>query len=241
MDNKKILKSFEIKNNLSNILFEKVNGEYKLKNKIKNKLLEIADNFFEFVNYEFFIHDIHLVGSMTNYFWSEYSDIDLHIIVDFKETDDDPEFLKNFFDTKKINWNELRNIKIKNHDIEIYVQDIDEKNTSSGIYSVLHNEWIKKPKHVEKNIDETKINEKSKFFMKKIDNIIKKFNSGVDIENESNQLKDKIKKFRKSGLGKNGELSYENLTFKLLRRNGYIGKLYDISNKNIDKKLSINQ
>ena len=54
-------------------------------------------------------------------------------------------------------------------------------------------------------------------------------------------VKDKLKKFRQNGLDKGGEFSYENLAFKLLRRNGYIGKLLDIQTQDTDKKLSITQ
>jgi hypothetical protein len=58
-----------------------------------------------------------------------------------------------------------------------------------------------------------------------------------DIENESKKYKyedfeekiskvwKKIKNFRKSGLEEGGEYSIGNLVFKLLRRNGYIGKI----------------
>ena len=52
-------------------------------------------------------------------------------------------------------------------------------------------------------------------------------------------FKDKLKKFRSSGLEKDGEFSYENLVFKFLRRNGYIQKLFDFKNKLIDKNLSV--
>ena len=38
---------------------------------------------------------------------------------------------------------------------------------------------------------------------------------------------------------KNGEYSYENLTFKFLRRNGYIQKLFDLKNKITDDILSL--
>ena len=80
-------------------------------------------------------------------------------------------------------------------------------------------------------------------------NGINKINNGSfeivgDIEDtikQINDLKDKIKKFRQSGLEKGGEYSYENLTFKLLRRNGYIEKLINLKSKVVDKKLSITQ
>ena len=54
-------------------------------------------------------------------------------------------------------------------------------------------------------------------------------------------LKEKLKKFRNCGLEKDGEMSVENLVFKLLRRNGYVEKLYDIPTEVIDKKLSMKQ
>ena len=44
---------------------------------------------------------------------------------------------------------------------------------------------------------------------------------------------------RKSGLEKGGEFSIENLTFKYLRNNGYIGKLMKIKRDTMDKKLSL--
>ena len=53
------------------------------------------------------------------------------------------------------------------------------------------------------------------------------------------KVKDKLKEYRKSGLEKDGELSYENLVFKYLRRSGHIEKLFDMKNKMKDKELSI--
>ena len=65
--------------------------------------------------------------------------------------------------------------------------------------------------------------------------------SPEEIKSIVKKYKEKLKKFRSCGLEKGGEMSIENLVFKLLRRNGYIGKLYDIPTKLIDKKLSMNQ
>ena len=53
--------------------------------------------------------------------------------------------------------------------------------------------------------------------------------------------KEKLKNFRNCGLEKGGEMAIENLVFKLLRRNGYIEKLYDLPTEIIDKKLSMKQ
>ena len=75
------------------------------------------------------------------------------------------------------------------------------------------------------NIDDRMILQKGEEYIKKIDNIIEKGNKGVDVLNDIENIRAKIKSFRQSGLDSGGEYSYENLTFKLLRRNGYIGKL----------------
>ncbi len=52
-------------------------------------------------------------------------------------------------------------------------------------------------------------------------------------------IKDKLKKYRQSGLEGDGELSYENLVFKYLIRSGHIEKLFDAINKGTDKELSV--
>ena len=59
--------------------------------------------------------------------------------------------------------------------------------------------------------------------------------------NEKNveKLKEKLKDYRKSGLEKEGEYSYENLVFKYLRRSGLLEKLYDTVNRQTDKELSV--
>ena len=53
------------------------------------------------------------------------------------------------------------------------------------------------------------------------------------------KFKDQLKKYRSTGLEKDGEYSYENLVFKFLRRNGYIEKLFNFKNKLMDKNLSL--
>ena len=55
------------------------------------------------------------------------------------------------------------------------------------------------------------------------------------------KIKDKLKKFRKCGLEEKGETSYENLVFKFLRRNGYLGKLSELKNKITDEALSLEE
>lgn len=238
---KKIVKSFRSKDHLSAEIFEKDGDVYVMKDEIRKKLLEITDQFMDFLGIEFFIHDVILTGSLSNYNWSEYSDVDLHILIDYKESEYDVDLLKEFFDSKKNVWNEKHDIKIKNYDVEIYVQDVNEPHVSSGVYSVLNNSWVIEPEQSKPNIDDRKILEKGEEYANQIDSLISDKGSEKELLSKIETLRNKIKKFRQSGLESGGEYSYENLTFKLLRRNNYIKKLLDLKNKVIDKKLSVTQ
>jgi len=91
------------------------------------------------------------------------------------------------------------------------------------------------------DLDEKKILDKGEEYSKLIDSLVELSENGEDVSKSVDELKAKIKKFRQSGLESGGEYSYENLTFKLLRRNGYIEKLMGIKTSIRDKKLSLPQ
>jgi predicted nucleotidyltransferase len=236
---KQIVKSFETKETLSDQIFEEKKGHFVMRDEIKKRLLEVSNDFIESLGVEFFIHDIVLTGSLANYNWSQYSDVDLHILIDFEESKYEMDILKEFFDAKKNVWNEKYDIKIKGYDVEVYVQDVNEEHVSSGVYSILHNKWIVEPEKDKPNIDDRKILEKGEEFGKKIDQLVQ--NPKEITIDQLEDLRKKIKEFRQSGLESGGEYSYENLTFKLLRRNGYIQKLLKLKTQLKDRKLSITQ
>jgi hypothetical protein len=76
------LKSFETKKNLNPAIW--CNG--KLRKDVKPKLTKIAKKFIESVKLENLpVTDILVVGSCASYNWSKYSDIDLHVEVDFSK------------------------------------------------------------------------------------------------------------------------------------------------------------
>ena len=234
----KIIKSFYSQDTLSPDIFDKTGTMIE---PIRDKLLTISDKFIDFLGVDFFVHDVVLTGSLANYNWSEYSDIDLHVIVDYEESGHNMSLLKEFFDAKKAVWNAAHDIKIKGYEVELYVQDMKEKHVSSGVYSIVNNNWIVEPQKEKQSIDDRIILEKGEEYAKLIDKLIQKKEKGIDISTEADDIKKKIKRFRQSGLDKGGEYSYENLTFKLLRRNGYIEKLIDLKKKAVDRKLSVKE
>jgi peptidoglycan hydrolase-like protein with peptidoglycan-binding domain/biotin carboxyl carrier protein len=79
--------------------------------------------------------------------------------------------------------------------------------------------------------------------MRIIDTLLKHLEgeSPETIINNVKKIKTKLKKYRIDGLKGSGELGLENLVFKVLRRNGYIQKLYSEPIKLIDNKLSLKE
>ena len=122
------------------------NEEGELNPRIRLKLLDIADDFWEFVNLKWVKpNGIILTGSICNFNWSQYSDVDLHLIVDFDEIDEKTEFVRDYLDAKKNEWNnEHEGLKILDYPVELYVQNLGEMPQSGGIYDLEENDWIKK-------------------------------------------------------------------------------------------------
>lgn len=243
------LSSFEIKDEL-NPKFWKNN---KLDSRIRLKLLDIADDFFDSLEINWTEpDDITMTGSLANYTWDEnYSDIDLHIIIDYNKVDTKKDFVKNYFDSKKKEWNEKhKELKIFNFPVEVYVQDKNETHKSSGVYSLEQNEWIRKPdkKNFSKNdYNENDVKNIVSDYMNQIDDIETKFNKVEDghqaeqIYDEAEEVFDSIKDERKNAFKKTSkELSTGNVVFKTLRRNGYIEKISKIKDKSYDKINSLN-
>ena len=239
--NKNIISSFKVHKELNPDIWFMDNGSYKMIPEIRVSLLNIVDDYKEFVNVDMEIEDVILTGSLSNFNWSRFSDVDLHIVMNFEDKEDS--LLKKYLDSRRIIWNSLRNITVKDFEVEIYVQDEEEPHFASGVYSVMYDEWIVEPKQEEVILDSHKILSKSKQWMEIIDTIetMAETKEIDDSMNDIQRFKDKLKKYRGEGLKDKGEYSYENLAFKFLRRNGYLKKLNDVRNELIDKSLTVEE
>ena len=136
-------------------------------------------------------------------------------------------------------------MKIFGYDVENYVEDnsSQKKVKGIGIYSLLHDEWVSKPSRQTVDINYQQISTKVKQWMKIIDGIVDN-TKDEDIETSKSIIQkcnEKLRKYRESGLQDGGEYSEENLVFKVLRRNGYLEKIRNLSNKLVDKKLSMKE
>ena len=245
MDTSDIIKSFESQDELNSKIWEKKGNSYSMRPEVRKKLLETSNIFIDFLGIEILVTDIIMIGSLVNYNWSKYSDIDLHIVVNFNQFPTNSQDLYvEFFDLKKVIFNQKHNIKMFGYDVECFVQSESETTFSSGIYSILYDMWVNEPKKLDKtSIDKELIKEKSKQWMRIIDGVVDNIEDEdlEEIKSIVKKYKEKLKNFRNCGLEKGGEMAIENLVFKLLRRNGYIEKLYDLPTEIIDKKLSMKQ
>jgi len=230
------VKSFHLKDELN----PKVWDDGEINQEIREQLLQIAQDFYESVELEADVKDIILTGSLANYNWSEkYSDYDLHILIDFKDINEDVELVKKYVDSAKNVWNGLHDIKIAGYEVEVYIQDVNEEHKSSGIYSLLNDEWDVKPSKVDFEPDEEAIKEKAKSAMMMVDDLEEDVDGDYDkFQEKTKKVWDKIKNYRKSGLAtEGGEFSTGNLVFKLLRRNGYIEKILKLRRKSYDNQF----
>lgn len=236
---KNIISSFKVQKELNPDIWLMDDEGYKMRPEIRDSLLKIVEDYEEFVDIDLDIEDIILTGSLSNFNWSEFSDVDLHILIDFEDPSESIE--KKYLDSRRIIWNSLRDVNVKGFESEIYVQDSKEQHFASGMYSVMYNDWVVEPEEKEVVLDSHKILSKSKQWMDMIDQIEDNMErtSPNELMQTVDDLKRRLKKYRGAGLANKGEYSYENLTFKFLRRNGYIGKLMGLKNKLIDKSLTL--
>jgi predicted nucleotidyltransferase len=236
------LKQFKIQDSLNKKIWD-INGKkINIKKDVRTNLLKIANDFFKDLELDDVdILDIIFVGSLANYNWSKYSDVDLHIVIDYNEIKEivDKEKQEEFFKLKKEEWENKHDIKIYGFSVEVFVQDKDHDFVSTAIYSLMDDKWISEPEKIE-------FDEENPLIIKKVKEIK---NSLTDIKNSKisdkekieklSKLKKKIKKMRKSGLDKDGEFSIENIVFKVLRRDDTISDLINTKNQLYDKMLTL--
>ena len=210
---------------------------------VQSQLKAIADDILKNIEITAEIKDIVITGSTASYNWHKMSDIDLHILLDFKEIDENFELVKRMLDQTRINWNKTHNIFIRGHEVELYFQDINEPHESNGIWSILKDEWLAEPVRLDPELDLKTAEKKAEMIAKSIDHAVEAFERGdnVDAYEYASKIKKKIANMRKSGLDREGIYSPENLAFKMLRNAHHLEKLSDIKITSYDRMMSIQE
>lgn len=165
------------------------------------------------------IKDVIMTGGNTNFNYTKFSDIDVHLMCDISGLDSDALY------DKKVEWTfQERKITLEGYPVEFYVQD-DKTHMpkGQGVYSLLQDKWEVVPKHLDhlEVLNDEKVAEKIKGYIK----YIRKWLLKDGTEEEITDFKQKLWKMRSAGLESGGEFSVENVIYKDLRNRGLIDKL----------------
>jgi predicted nucleotidyltransferase len=213
-----------------------------LKSNIRKNLLNLGKYYFKTLELDpkVKLKDIIFTGSLANYNYTDSSDIDLHIVIDYKDVSDDVDFVMNYFLQKRAAWEISNDVKINSHPVEIYVQDINEQTVGkSAMYSILTNKWIKKPKYKIPDVDKHQVTQKVNKYLDIFNKISMMKDSLKKIESYNKVLK-KIKKERGEATQTEGEFSVNNLVFKVLRNKKVFEIIKDDKKELVNNVFSIN-
>ena len=238
----KIIKeAYEVHDTLNPKLFDLDTN--KLKPEVLQKLNEIFEEFLKQIDpLTLSVADVQFVGSNAGYNYNDNSDIDLHLIVNFDLNYIDNELLQSIYNDKKNDFNKKYDLELYNIPVEVYIEDIKSMNASSGVYSILKNEWVKEPEPIEYDVpDYSKEADEAK---KKVNEVLKSGDPQL-IEDTING----IYMARKAGLSTEGEMSIGNLVFKELRNLGLLdglrNKYYELRSNELSleslKRESLNE
>lgn len=225
-----IKENFEIHKTLNPKLFNIENST--LKKDVRERLIEIADLFVENLKENKIpikVIDYWLLGSNAAYNYGEFSDIDLHIIVN-TDIVEDSNILKLLYDYVKSNFNKNYNILVKGQEVEIYLEDMNITAVSNGIYSLKKDRWIKIPKKEDPTIYDIESTEEYKKWKLTYKNL-----KDTEIEDFINNLY----LLRKESLSKDGEYGLGNLIFKQFRNEGILDNLKQRLYKYESEKLTL--
>jgi hypothetical protein len=204
--------------------------DHQLRLEVRHRLLKIAKHFAEFLKVpDLRLKDITISGSNAGYNYSEFSDIDLHLVADVDGREE-------LYSAKKNQYNFTYDIKLNGVPVELYVQDSKQLHHSAGIYSVLHNRWISEPSAAAPTVNPRDIKAKARNYAGQINQALR----SNDLS-KCQETMEELYRLRKAGLEAGGENSVENLAFKLLRARGQIDKLRKYIDKLQSAELSLGE
>lgn len=208
-----------------------------LDGRIRVNLLKMAYDFYEKTKFVAPIVDVWLMGSIANYNWTPESDVDVHIIIDFSKLQMPPETASKVAKAAGAEWNKEHEVTIKGHKVEINIQSVKaEKPYVMGIYSLAKDVWVREPQHLNVKIDKALVQAKFSGMKKYVESAISSGN-----RDEMKKAKDYVDAFRQYGLDTGGELSIENIVYKILRSKGLIKGLKEAIVSTYDQQMTVKE
>lgn len=230
-----MLREYETHSTLNPKLWK--NGD--LRPKLQIGFAKIAKAFYDFLEVDAEILDVILIGSNANYNYTEHSDIDLHVVINYMQVGDNLHVVRNYMHAKKSIWNVNYPLTYKGMNIELYAQDSNEVlNSTVGVYSIMHSKWVRRPSAETVSVDDAAIQQKAEPYEYEIDAL-----SETDpyAEQKIKNLKQRLHHLRQTGLDAEGEYSLENMAYKHLRNKGYIERLKRLEQKIVRGRLAVEQ
>ena len=202
-----------------------------LRPEVREKLLQIAGEFFEYVEVPVGVYDIVITGSQCSYGYTDYSDLDLHVIVSYKDVSCDQP-VEELFDTKRKLWKRDHDVMIRGIMVEPYVEDLA-RPVKGSTYSIVQDRWVQQPKKITEPVPDD--------LEKTLSAWVRVISAAVKVANHDRlkDVKSMLMTYRKLGLARGGELDPANLVFKSLRNMGVVTVLQTAINKTKDRELSL--
>jgi hypothetical protein len=199
---------------------------------IESALIKIAKDFKKFIDVPFDVVDVRITGGQVSYFYTEHSDLDLHLVADYSSTVCDREAAE-LFDTKRLLYKAKYDITANGIPVELYVEDLDHPAVSAS-YSIMKRQWLKRP---DQNIGPFDIDDIEK--MSEVWHTIIRHSLMSKNAETAKKTMDLLRKYRQKGLKKAGEYSTANLVYKTLRNSDLIRNLQNFIDQEHDRNLSI--
>lgn len=216
---------------LNPIIWDKDNDN-QMRPEVLAKLKEIANAFIEYIEIpQDAVLDMVVTGSSASYNYNEFSDLDLHIVVDYDKIHEDCPLVEGYLGALKNTFNKEHDIFIKDVPVELYAEKKDQGTVHNGLYSVQQEEWIDRPEKIAPTDNDAAVEAKYQEIKDMVDK--------CDDSEQAQELLEKIYTMRKAGLAEAGEFCTENLAFKKLRNEGCMDKLRQLKKEQIDKQLSL--
>lgn len=183
--------------------------------------------------------DVTLTGSCAGYRWSATSDLDVHLIVQYSDVGEREELVGSYFKARAAMWDDDHDIALWGHPVEIYVQDVDEVQWFSGVYSLMQDKWLFKPIPPDADgddIDVRDVERKARVYARDIARTVAALRARPSEReiSRAKKIKARVRQLRRGGLEREGELSIENLAFKALRKIGALDILHTALNSAYD-------
>lgn len=199
---------------------------------VESALIKIAQDFKKFIDVPFDVVDVRITGGQVSYFYTEHSDLDLHLIADFSSVNCDREAAE-LFDTKRLLYKEKYSITVRGIPVELYVEDLDHPAVSAA-YSIQTRTWISRPNNDLGPFDIDEIERLSTVWGEIIRHSLRSKNVKT-----ARKTMDLLRKFRRLGLKIHGEYSTANLVYKTLRNSDLIRNLQNYIDSEHEKNLSV--